>query len=238
MAIQNPEPKLNPRRRIAAAVVLALLASAALWHFGPVLERELVSAERWIAGLGHWAWVAYLGLYAVLIPLGLSEGVLLVAAGVLFGAVEGIGLAMLGIVLASAVIFFVARRFLAVRVAGWASGNARLAAIRGAVANGPWTLLFWLRVPPLPFAVLSYTVASAGVRLRPYLLSNLGRLPEVALTVAAGAAMRRVSTAAAGTGARAADHAPLIVGLVLSLVAAAALWRMARRALHEAGIDA
>jgi uncharacterized membrane protein YdjX (TVP38/TMEM64 family) len=172
-----------PRRRLAAiaAGIVILVAFGAL---APL--PSAVQLRDWATSVGPWFPVAFFLAHVVVTVFPFPRTAFTLAAGLLFGPVLGVSLA----VTASTVSAVVA--LLLVRSAGWHLGrlvshsgvdslNARLE------ARGWPTVLSVRLIPAVPFSVINYAAGSSAVRVAPYTLATLaGLLPGTAAVVILG----------------------------------------------------
>jgi uncharacterized membrane protein YdjX (TVP38/TMEM64 family) len=200
-------PAPRPERRWKTSTLLKFLVLPALLVAGFGLLRwtplgaqftpERLSSA--IAGLrdAWWAPALLIGGYAVLSPLGLPATPLMIAGGVVFGAVYGSLYNVLGVMAGAATSYFLGRllgRDFVVQVAG-----KRLKQVERVVARRGFWGLVGVRFLPLPFPVVNYSAALAGVPAGLFLLTTLiGAAPTVslytyffALLAKAGAGQRR-----------------------------------------------
>jgi uncharacterized membrane protein YdjX (TVP38/TMEM64 family) len=178
------------------AVLVALVAGGlALLRWGPLAERldaaELLATLRTV-GAEPWAPAALVAAYVLLCPLGVPVSPLIMAGGVVFGFGTGTLVNFAGTWLGAAATFGVARllgRDLVAQVLG-----DRLAKVEHAVErHGFWTLVR-LRFVPIPYALVNYAAALAGVRTGTFLgATALGLAPAVALFTYFAAALSRAA---------------------------------------------
>lgn len=145
-------------------------------RFDALLDRERLVALREGLRAKWWTGPALIGAYGVLAPLGAPVSPLMFAGGAIFGAVKGAILNILGTFLGAAGSFFLARwlgRDFVVHVMG-----ERLQRVERMVARrGFWT---WVRIRflPIPFPVVNYGAALAGVPAALFLVATgLGLIP-------------------------------------------------------------
>lgn len=210
-ALAEP-PEVRPGRLVPPWVLwrfllfLALVAAGfVLFRFTPLGERlnELLDRERLMelrAGLQARWWTAPLlvALYAVLAPLGAPVSPLMLAGGAVFGALAGAALNFLGTFLGAAGSYFLARalgRDFVVHLVGERLKRAeRLIARRGF-----WPLVR-IRFLPIPFPVVNYGAALAGVPAALFLVTTaIGLVPaNVVFTYFAAALVDAVGGDRAG----------------------------------------
>ncbi len=176
------------RRRLAVSVtlVLVLAAVAALvwwagWPAGPAVQETVERA-------GVWGPVAFVLMYAVLSLVPVPLGLVTVLAGTVFGFTDGLLLVWAGSVLGA--------------VAGWlVARTALLPVVEDLVARhdggawahlsgtGVWPVVVVRMLPVAPFMAVNYVAGASGVPFRPYLVGTVvGILPSSALYVQVGAA--------------------------------------------------
>ncbi|MBV8201315.1 MAG: VTT domain-containing protein [Acidobacteria bacterium] len=174
-----------PRRALLRFLLLpALLAGVyAVLHWtplggylsAPVLEAALTRLRR------SWWTPALLVLgYLVLSPLGVPATPLMIVGGVVFGATAGSLYNIAGVIVGGAATYFLGRllgRDLVRHVAGRRLRKVELAIGR----RGFWNLVA-LRFLPLPFAMVNYGAALAGVRPALFLATTvIGIIPTVTI---------------------------------------------------------
>jgi uncharacterized membrane protein YdjX (TVP38/TMEM64 family) len=163
------------------AVAIALVAM----HGGGVAD---VRAQ--VAAAGAWAPVLFVLLQAVVTITPLPRTVFTVAAGVLFGALWGLVLAITGTTLAALAAYGLVR---------WVGGalverhahHPAFAWVRARLDRSGLLAMVSLRLLPMvPFSVMNYAAGLARVRLFPYLVGTvLGVLPGTVAIVVMGDAV-------------------------------------------------
>jgi uncharacterized membrane protein YdjX (TVP38/TMEM64 family) len=174
-----------PRRAIVRFLLLAVLVGAgfAVLRFTPLrdqLTREALAST--LAGLrdAWWSPLALGGLYLLLAPLGLPMSPLVFAGGAVFGFARG-AVYNLGGLFVGAVASFLLARTLGHELIAHYLGE-RLKKVERMVSRQGFWALVRLRLLPLPFALVNYGMAFAGVRLPAFLLSTaIGLVPVTLL---------------------------------------------------------
>jgi uncharacterized membrane protein YdjX (TVP38/TMEM64 family) len=192
-----------------AAPVLASIAGLLLLRVfaGSVVDQQRV--QGWIAPLGEWAWVAFVAFLA-LRPVTLLPGQVFTAVGgLLFGALWATFYSLLGSLLASLVIFFLARR-VGVRALKRVAGDG-YDAIERVTRDNAFTFSALSCISPLmPTVVAQAAAFSAGAPFWKVALGTLiGTLPGTFVTASFGSALGQGRTVMTGITA---------AGMVLSLV--------------------
>ena len=201
-----------------------------------------LAASRWeswqshLVALGPAAPALYMVLWLTLVPCGFPAAALALSAGFLFGPWPGTAWAVAGLVLSGMMMHALGRRWLRPRVERLVAGRPRLAPLERAAAHGGVRLHLLARLSPLNYALVCYTLAAGGARLRTYLLGLPGAMPGLIAYVWLGAAAER-GVHAKGAAELARLVGPLLGGLSL-LVLAVLLARYARRAWRGSNGDA
>jgi uncharacterized membrane protein YdjX (TVP38/TMEM64 family) len=174
----------GPRALATVVAITVLIAVAMLVPLpSPVQLRD------WVASVGPWFPLAFLAAHIVVTVLPFPRTVFTLAAGLLFGPVLGVAIAVAAST-ASAVL-----AVLLVRAAGWQL--SRLVAHRAIdtvderLRERGWVAILSLRlIPAVPFSVINYAAGASAVRLAPYTWATLaGLLPGTAAVVILGDAL-------------------------------------------------
>jgi uncharacterized membrane protein YdjX (TVP38/TMEM64 family) len=172
-----------PRRRIvASAAVIVILVAFGLLAPLP----SAVQLRDWATSVGPWFPVAFFVAHVVVTVLPFPRTAFTLAAGLLFGPLFGVSLA----VTASTVSAVVA--MLLVRAAGWHMDrlvkHPRVDSLNARLQERGWpTVLSMRMIPAVPFSVINYAAGSSAVRVVPYTLATfVGLLPGTAAVVILG----------------------------------------------------
>jgi uncharacterized membrane protein YdjX (TVP38/TMEM64 family) len=223
---------LSPWRILAWAAVIA-----ALFVLGRRAGGHLPEFAAWVAGLGLWGPAVFVAAYAAATVAFLPGSLLTLAAGAVFGLVEGTLLVFIAATLGAGLAFLVSRHLARAAVERRLAGNPRFGAIDRAVAREGRKIVFLLRLSPVfPFNLLNYALGLTRVRFRDYLIASVGMLPGTLLYVYTGALAGEVAAVAGGGAAAkgAGYYAVLAIGLAATIAVTALVTRTARRALGEA----
>ena len=212
----------------ALAVALLLAAGRAL-----PLQEWLRAFEVWLSDLGPERFALYVVAYVVVSVLLLPAVLMTIGAGFLFGLLPGIAVVSAGSTAGAAAAFLLARHLVRERVARYAAGNARLAAIDRAIGQKGWKIVFLLRLSPLvPFVLSNYFYGVTSIRFWPYVLSSwIGMLPLTFVYVSAGVAGRQAAGAQSGPFS-ASEWGLTAAGVLATLAATAYVGRVVKRALE------
>lgn len=183
----NPrQPSDRPDLRTAslrfALLVAVLVAAFFLFRESELVER--LSLDRLVAivdAVRAWWWspLALIGLWMLLSPLGAPGSPFLLAGGVVFGAAWGTLYNMIGAVL-GAVSTYLFARVLGHDLVAHFLGEERMVRLERRIEHyGFWSLAS-LRLIPLPWPVVNFGAAFAGVRPWLFLSSTIvGLLPMI-----------------------------------------------------------
>jgi len=224
-----------------ARAVLVLAALAVVAVAGRRAAALLPAFSAWVDGLGALGPLVFVVGYALATVAFVPGSLLTLAAGALFGLVEGTALVLVAATVGASLAFLVARYLARGLVEQRLAGNDRFTAIDRAIGAQGRTIVFLLRLSPLvPFNLLNYALGLTRVRFADYLVASVGMLPGTLLYVYYGKVAGDVARLAAGTSVRrdGGYYVVLGLGLVATIVVTALVSRTARRALREATEDA
>jgi uncharacterized membrane protein YdjX (TVP38/TMEM64 family) len=177
--------QVPPRRFVAIlAAVVILVAIAVL-----VPLPTAVQLRDWATSVGPWFPLAFLAAHIVVTVFPFPRTAFTLSAGLLFGPVLGVPLAVSAATV-SAVI-----ALLLVRAAGWQLSrlvrHPRVDSLDSRLRERGWLSVLSMRmIPAVPFSVLNYAAGASAVRVLPYTLATLvGLLPGTAAVVILGDAL-------------------------------------------------
>jgi len=220
------------RVAVAALLLTAIVAGFVGWPLG-----------SWIAGAATWAQrhreaasALFVAVYVLAAVLAVPGSILTLAAGYLFGLPLGVALTLAGSVLGAAAAFvvgrFVARDWVAQRVATWPRFDALDAAIR----HDGFAIMLLARLSPvIPYNLLNYGLSITAARFLDYLLASwIGMLPAIVLYVYTGSLAKSVTTLASGGGTPSwVGQSLLAIGLAATIALTVLITRRATRMLRE-----
>lgn len=185
---------------IVVLVVVAVLIAA--WCFGLADLVSLAALKARQAELVQWvdahAWLAAASFFAAYVAVAASSlpgaAVMTIAAGALFGVVEGVLLVSFASTIGASAAFLVAR--FALRDSLRQRYRERLQKIDTGIERDGWLYLLTLRlVPVFPFFLVNLLAALTALPLRTfYWVSQLGMLPATAVYVYAGTELARLDS--------------------------------------------
>jgi uncharacterized membrane protein YdjX (TVP38/TMEM64 family) len=164
-----------------AALIVILVAFGLL---APL--PSAVQLRDWATSVGPWFPAAFFVAHVVVTVLPFPRTAFTLAAGLLFGPLLGVSLA----VTASTVSALVA--LMLVRAAGWHMDrlvrHPRVDSLNARLQERGWpTVLSMRMIPAVPFSVINYAAGSSAVRVLPYTLATfVGLLPGTAAVVILG----------------------------------------------------
>lgn len=230
-----------PRRGVPLGkVALLLLALAAVVVLGRSAGGYIPRFAQWVNGLGFWGPIVFIIGYALAAVAFVPGSVLTLAAGAIFGLLQGVVYVFIAAVLGSAAAFLVSRYLARQAIERRLAANPRFAAIDRAVGAQGRKIVFLLRLSPVfPFNLLNYGLGLTRVRFVDYLIASVGMLPGTLLYVYYGKLAGDVAALAGGAARQkgAGYYAVLSLGLAATIVVTTVVTRTARRALKEATGD-
>jgi len=208
------------------AVVAAAFAAVRWTPLGGYLEQQALADLLARLRAAWWAPAALVGLYVVISPLGIPVTPLVFASGAVFGAAWGAVWNWLGCVLGAAVSYGFARGLGREFVARLTRG--RLRRVERRLARTDFWSLVAIRFVPLPFPLVNFGAALAGVPPGRFLAASaLGLAPSVGVYTLLATVLMRI--AAGGEGGAAGAAAALAVALLLVLTFLPRWWLARRR---------
>ncbi|MBI3702332.1 MAG: TVP38/TMEM64 family protein [Rhizobiales bacterium] len=162
----------HPRRWLLVAISLLVLAgvAATAWGFSLGLTAEALAVR--IDGLGYWAPIGFVALYAVATVALVPGGIFDLVGGALFGPYLGSVCNLLGGTLGAALAFLVARYI----ARDWAETRAgpRLQGIMRSVDEEDWRFVAFVRlVPVIPYNITNYLLGVTRIPFPRYVLATL-----------------------------------------------------------------
>jgi len=206
------------------AVIIAMLIAAKALGIG-----ERIGALRdWIESLGSLGPVVFVLLYAIAVVAALPGSALTVAAGALFGSVQGVIVVSIASTLGASLSFLVGRYFAREAVANWLSDKEKFQKLdRLTEQQGAVIVAITRLVPIFPFNLLNYGFGLTRVPFWTYVFwSWLCMLPGTVLYVVGADAVTK--TVVQG-------EVPwvLVAALVATAAILAVIVRQARRRLQD-----
>ena len=181
-ALSSTARQISRTRILLTTVAVAAVVAVVLL----VPLPTAVQLRDWAVSVGPWFPLAFLGAQVVVTVLPFPRTAFTLAAGLLFGPVLGVAIA----VTASTVSALLA--LLAVRGLGWQLNNLvshpTVEAVDTRLCERGWPAVLSLRlIPAVPFSVLNYAAGASSVKVLPYLLATVtGLLPGTAAVVILG----------------------------------------------------
>lgn len=227
------------RRSSALRAGAALVALLALALVGPRLAAWTETFVSFVEGQGALAPLVFVLGYALATVAFVPGTVLSVAAGALFGLVEGSAVVFAGATLGANLAFLLARTVARDLVAERVGRSPRFEAVDRAVGEQGLRIVLLLRLSPVfPFNLLNYALGLTRVRFVDNLVGCLGMLPATVLYVYLGTLAGEAAAVVARGGPPpergVGYYAVLLLGLAATAAVTVVVTRLARRALAEA----
>jgi uncharacterized membrane protein YdjX (TVP38/TMEM64 family) len=223
------------RGKLILYVVIGLAVVAGLILAGRQAGAYVPRFAQWVEGLGVWGPVVFILGYAVATVAFIPGSLLTLAAGAIFGLVEGTIYTLIGATLGASAAFLVARYVARGAIERKIAGNARFAAIDRAVGREGFKIVALLRLSPIfPFNLLNYSLGLTKVAFLPYLVASIAMLPGTLLYVYYGKAAGSLAALAGGTQTKGTGSWVLLgVGLAATIVVTTFVTRLAGKALRQ-----
>jgi uncharacterized membrane protein YdjX (TVP38/TMEM64 family) len=175
-----------PRRRLVVitAVAVILVAIAVL-----VPLPTAVQLRDWATSVGPWFPLVFFAAHVIATVFPFPRTAFTLAAGLLFGSLLGVAIA----VLASALSALIA--LLLIRAAGWQLNrlvrHPTVETLDERLRQRGWPTIVALRlIPAMPFAMLNYAAGASAIRVLPYTLATFfGLIPGTLAVVVLGDAL-------------------------------------------------
>lgn len=211
-------------------VVLGILVFFAE-HLGP----KIPLVEAWVKKQGPMAPFIFSLLMTLLLMLSFPTDILCFAAGILFGLFLGYFLAVVACLVSGSIMFFIARHLAGERIERWLNHYPKFRKLNRLLDLQGWKILFVLRMAPIPFATLSYSLGVTRVGFKKYFFSIFGTMGTVFLAVYYGNVAKHVTKLAG----KAEAFDPLkdgirIAGLVITIGLLWWITRYSKKVLAEA----
>ena len=209
----------------AALLVAVVLGALAAIRWTPL--AQFVDEQRLVELLDQlressWAAPVLIALYIVISPLGIPISPLVLAGGAVFGLAVGWALNLFGALLGGAVTFLIGQymgRDLIVHLVGL----RRLQRAEEMLEQHGFWAIVRIRFLPIPYALVNYGAALAGVRFGPFLLATaIGLAPSLVIYTTLSYAL---VTAAAEDRMGIAIAGGLVIAGVIAITFVPAVWR-------------
>lgn len=153
--------------------------------FNPqILLKNLL---EWVESLGSIGAIAFIGIYIIATIAFLPAFLLTLGAGVLFGIWLGTVYVFIGATLGAVLAFLVGRYLARNWVAKKIAGNKKFSAIDRAVGKEGLKIVVLTRLSPIfPFNLLNYAFGVTGVSIKDYIIGSLGMIPGTIMFVYIG----------------------------------------------------
>ena len=193
----TPSGRERRRRLLAAGAFFIFLALMAVvtWCVGRPMVRFVEEPElfrAWVDGHGLWGELAFIGMSVLQIVVAFIPGEPLeIGAGYAFGFWEGTALCLVSILIGSALVFLLVRRFGMLLVEVFFS-REKIQSLKFLHQSPRRDLLIFLIlfIPGTPKDLLSYAAGLTDIKLSKWLLiATVARIPSVVTSTAGGSLM-------------------------------------------------
>lgn len=214
---------------VCAAGVAAIIVASRYIDLAAWLRDSLA----WIRGLGPWAPIAFVLIYATSCVLAVPASILTLGGGFIFGFGWGVTYVLIGALAGAVAAFLVGRHLAREWVARKVEGNPKFKAIDDAIAREGWRIVLLARLAPIfPYAILNYGFALTRVSLSQYTTATaIGIVPAMCAFVYFGSLATDLTNL--NQGVKSAPWLKWAIGAV-TIVVTVLLARIARRSLNRA----
>lgn len=206
-----------------------------LTSFNP--QEILRNALIWVDSLGSLGAIAFIVLYILATVAFLPGSILTLGAGVVFGVFFGSLYVFIGATLGAIAAFLVGRYLARDWVAQKIAGNQKFTAIDQAVGKEGFKIVLLTRLSPIfPFFLLNYAYGVTGVSLKDYAIASVGMIPGTIMFVYIGSLAGNLAT----LGTQNQTVNPVlewtirIIGFMATVAVTLYVTKLARKALDEA----
>lgn len=211
--------------------------------FNPqLLLRDALQSIQDLGALGA---IAFILLYIVATVAFLPGSFVTLGAGVVFGVLWGSCYVFIGAVLGSTLAFLIGRYLARDWIARKIAGKPKFAAIDDAVGREGFKIVLLTRLSPVfPFNLLNYAYGITNVSLKDYVLGSVGMIPGTMMYVYIGSLAGSLATLGTEAPAEVDPQAMLwqrglqVVGFVATVAVTLYVTRLARQALADRVGDA
>jgi uncharacterized membrane protein YdjX (TVP38/TMEM64 family) len=175
-----------PARRVVAMTVVAVILVAVAVFVPP---PGAVQLRDWATSVGPWFPMAFLAAHVLVTVFPFPRTAFTLAAGLMFGPLLGVGLAIVASTLSALI------ALLLVRAVGWQLNrmvsHPSIDSLDSRLRHRGWPAIVSLRlIPAVPFSVINYAAGASAVRVLPYTLATvIGLLPGTTAVVVLGDAL-------------------------------------------------
>ena len=206
-----------------------------LIDFNP--QEILRNALIWVDSLGSLGAIAFIVLYILATVAFLPGSILTLGAGVVFGVFFGSLYVFIGATLGAIAAFLVGRYLARDWVAQKIAGNQKFKAIDQAVGKEGFKIVLLTRLSPIfPFFLLNYAYGVTGVSLKDYAIASVGMIPGTIMFVYIGSLAGNLATL--GTQNQTVnpflEWTIRIIGFMATVAVTLYVTKLARKALDEA----
>ena len=219
------------RHLLAGTGVLGVLVGLG-WQFGGYLPAFVA----WVESVGVWGPVVFVLAYATATVAFIPGALLTLAAGAIFGLVNGTVLVLVGATIGAACAFLFSRQLARAAIEQRLARNPRFAEFDSIVGDEGFKIVFLLRLSLVfPFNLLNYALGLTRVRFRDYVLASVGMLPGSLLYTYYGKLAGDMAVLAGDGPAKGGTYYyfVLVLGLAAIILLTSLITRIASRALHR-----
>ena len=216
-------------------IALIILLALAAWQLP--LSEWLEQAFGWIENNKQTAWLVFAIAYIAAIVLLLPASVFSLAAGYLFGVLQGWILVVITATIGATLSLVIGRSLLRDWVLKRARDMANFSKLDEAVSKKGFLIVLLTRLSPVfPFSLINYVYGVTKISVKDYTLATLiGIIPGSLLYIYIGSTMKNLQDVLSGNIEQSpAQQWLLYGGLIATVILTVMITRIARTALNEA----
>jgi uncharacterized membrane protein YdjX (TVP38/TMEM64 family) len=222
-------------KTIGIRLLIGLCLLVVVVWFGRHAGGEIKSMESWIEGHGLWGRIAFVAVVVVFTSVFVPDTLLEIAAGVMFGLFWGTVLISVSAIITAALSYFIAGKLLRPRIDKLLENHPKLRAIARAANREGLRLQLLMRFSPLNQVLVSYAMATSGVRFTTFMTATVGMILPLFVGVYFGYVTSHVTKVAGKVSDHSTMHTVVTVGgFVVCLVLMIVITRLTTKALAEA----
>jgi uncharacterized membrane protein YdjX (TVP38/TMEM64 family) len=201
------------------------------------LQNTLYETLIWIQNLGTVGAVIFIGLYILATVLFVPGSILTLGAGVVFGVALGSIYVFIGATIGATLAFLIGRYLARGWVAKRIAGHDKFSAIDAAIAREGLKIVLLTRLSPVfPFVLLNYALGITQVSSRDYVLGCVGMIPGTVMYVYIGSlagSLATIQNSGQSPEAQRVQWIIRVVGLIATVAVTLYITRIARSALQK-----
>lgn len=174
-----------PKKMSLGAAAFVLAIALLIYFFFDDARAQLIPLFEWIEGIGPWGIFWFIVIYIAFVILTIPSFPLTLAAGFMFGIVQGSLYVLSAIMIGAMIAFFLARYLVSEYISGKMKKYPKLKRINDGLGHEGWKIIMLCRlVPFFPAKFSNYFFGVTRISVRGFFVGNLfGVIPYTVLNV-------------------------------------------------------